>query len=70
VPIKGADKGGDDAEIEARFADSMVLYKYALARSQLLSLMERRGLFELLLLLLIGSSRAGSRRVRAVRRWT
>jgi hypothetical protein len=62
VPIKGADKGGDDAEIEARFADSMVLYKYALAHSQLLSLFE-------LLLLLIGS-RAGSRRARAVRRWT
>jgi hypothetical protein len=33
VPIKGADKGGDDAEVEARFADSMVLYKYALSRT-------------------------------------
>jgi hypothetical protein len=28
VPIKGADQGGDDAEVEARFSDSMVLYKY------------------------------------------
>lgn len=44
VPIKGADKGGDDAEVEARFADSMVLYKYALARSQLLNLMKHRRL--------------------------
>jgi hypothetical protein len=37
VPIKGADKGGDDAEIEARFADSMVLYKCDLMPTQLAS---------------------------------
>mgnify|MGYP001089626514 CR=1 FL=1 len=65
VPIKGADKGGDDAEVEARFADSMVLYKYALAAAQ-----PDEEPKALCIVLLIGYSGAGSRRASAVRRWT